>query len=84
MVITMAEENIKVRLEVIQAEIDSLEAQKEPHVQAIAKLSDEVVARHFLITELKGLLPEEEPVVEPEPEPEPVEPAPEEEQPPSD
>lgn len=107
MVITMAEEKITTRIEEIRAKISTLEAQKEPHVQAIANLGNEIttleaqkephidaiiqleaeiVARHFLIKEFKGLLPEEEPVVEPEPEPEPepVEPTPEEEQPPSD
>jgi len=84
MVITMAEEKITTRIEEIHAEIDTLEAQKDPHVQAITKLNDEIAARQFLIGELSGLLPKEELTVTLEPEPEPVEPTPEEEQPPSD
>lgn len=80
-------------------EITTLEAQKEPHIEAIVKLEAEIVARQFLMNEFKGLLPEEEPIdlsapesepielvsgEEPIAEPEPDEPAPEEDQPPSD
>lgn len=43
MVITMAEENITTRIGEIQAEITTLEAEKAPHVQAIANLGDEII-----------------------------------------